>query len=464
MRAPAVLAAAGVLLAGCSLGPRYERAAAPVPQAWPTDAGIQRDEEALPRADYRTLFQDERLVRLVALALENNRDLRRAAANVARARAQYGIQRAALFPQVDAGIDLVQRASGSAPATSSAAADVSVNAYEIDLFGRLRSLRDAAGSDHSAARADAQALRLALIGDLAEAWLQHAADRSLLDLARATVASAQRSVDLTQARLTGGIAPRTDLRQAQTILATARADVARYTAALAQVRNLVELLAGAPVEPALLPDAIENAAARIGEPAIAMSSAVLLRRPDVMAAEHELRAAHAEVAAARAALFPRVTLGALIGLVGPSLDGLFGDPGTRVRQGAAAVNYPIFRAGAGRAGVAASQAQREALLAAYERAIQSAYRETADVLARRATIADQLAADRLRVEAAEDAQRLSEARYRGGIDSFLQALDAQRSAYAARRMLIATQLEAARTRVRLYRTLGGEAADETDLR
>jgi multidrug efflux system outer membrane protein len=191
---------------------------------------------------------------------------------------------------------------------------------------------------------------------------------------------------------------------------------------------------------------------------------VLLRRPDVMAAEHELRAAHAEVAAARAALFPRVTLGALIGLVGPSLDGLFGDPGTRVRQGAAAVNYPIFRAGAGRAGVAASQAQREALLAAYERAIQSAYRETADVLARRATIADQLAADRLRVEAAEDAQRLSEARYRGGIDSFLQALDAQRSAYAARRTLIATQLEAARTRVRLYRTLGGEAADETDLR
>jgi multidrug efflux system outer membrane protein len=463
MRAPAVLAAAGVLLAGCSLGPRYERAAAPVPQGWPADTGIQRDEEALPRADYRTLFQDERLVRLVALALENNRDLRRAAANVARARAQYGIQRAALFPQVDAGIDLVQRASGSAPATSSAAADVSVNAYEIDLFGRLRSRRDAA-SDHYAARADAQALRLALIGDLAEAWLQHAADRSLLDLARATVASAQRSVDLTQARLTGGIAPRTDLRQAQTILATARADVARYTAALAQVRNLVELLAGAPVEPALLPDAIENAAARIGEPAIAMSSAVLLRRPDVMAAEHELRAAHAEVAAARAALFPRVTLGALIGLVGPSLDGLFGDPGTRVRQGAVAVNYPIFRAGAGRAGVAASQAQREALLAAYERAIQSAYRETADVLARRATIADQLAADRLRVEAAEDAQRLSEARYRGGIDSFLQALDAQRSAYAARRTLIATQLEAARTRVRLYRTLGGEAADETDLR
>lgn len=446
-----------LLLGGCTMAPPYERAATPVPQAWPTGASYAADYAGLPSANYRDLFQDESLQKLITLALANNRDLRRAAANIERARAQVRIQRAALLPQVDAGGD-VSRREQSGVGTTSASADLSVTAYELDLFGRIRSLSDAARETFRATEADEQAVRLSLIGDIAQAWLSYAADKSLLDLSSATAETAVKSVDLTQARLSGGVAPRTDLRQAQTILATAQSDRARYTTAIAQDRNLIELLVGAPIDPALLPGAIETAADHIAAPAAGLSSEVLLRRPDVMSSEYALRAANAQIGAARAALFPRITLGALIGLVGPSLEALFGDGGSGVAQGTGAVTYPIFQAGAGRANVVASEAQRDALLAGYEKAIQTAYREAADALARQGTMADQLAADRLRVTASEDANRLADARYRGGVDSFLQALDAQRSFYSAQRTLVATQLEAAVARVTLYRALGGEAA------
>ncbi|BAK65053.1 efflux pump outer membrane protein [Sphingobium sp. SYK-6] len=447
---------AACLLAGCSLAPAYERPAAPVQAQWPGDAAALADQAGLPAADYRTLFRDPRLIALIDIALENNRDLRQAAANVARARAQFRIQRADLFPQLDAGADVVRGNQAGGETRTTATADLSVTAYEIDLFGRIRSLTDAARENYLATAADAQAVRLALIGDIAQAWLTHAADASLLEISRLTAETAQRTEALTQARLASGIAPRSDLRQAQTILATAQSDMARYTTAIAQDRNLLALLVGAPVDPALLPGGIEEAGETIDAPLPGTSSEVLLRRPDIMAAEHDLRAANAQIGAARAALFPRVTLGALFGLVGSSLDGLFGSGGTQLQQGAAGITWPIFQGGAARAGVAASQAQRDALLAAYEKAIQTAYREVADALARQATIDDQLGADRLRVQASEDAAYLVDARYRGGIDSFLAALDAQRSLYTARRTLVASLLEAAGNRVTLYRALGGE--------
>lgn len=458
--APLALFAATLLLAGCTLAPTYERGAAPVPASWPEGDAYAppADLAGVASASYRALFQDERLQRLIALALDNNRDLRQAAANIERARAQARIQRAQLFPQIDAGANTVRNSTDGAPATSSASADLSITAYELDLFGRLQSLSDAARNSYLATRADAQAIRLALIGDITNAWLDYAADSSLRALSLATVETARKSVDLTQARLTGGVAPRTDLRQAQTILATAQSDLARAITAQAQDRNLLALLVGAPVDAALLPGGIEEAGPAISAPAMTLSSEVLLRRPDIMAAEYDLRAANAQIGAARAALFPRITLGALFGLVGTSIEGLFGDGGAEVRQGSAGITWPIFQAGAARAGVDASKAQRDALLAAYEKAIQTGYREVADALARHGTIDDQLGADRLRVTASEDVYRLSDARYRGGIDSFLQSLDAQRSLYAAQRNLVASELEAARNRVTLYRALGGEDA------
>jgi len=452
--------AAALLLGGCTLAPAYERGAAPVPAGWPAGDAYAppADLAGVASASYRDLFRDQRLQALVALALDNNRDLRQVAANIERARAQARIQRAQLFPQIDAGADVTRRAAEGTPATTSSSADLSITAYELDVFGRLRSLSEAARNDYLASQANAQAIRLALIGDIANAWLAYAADSSLRALGSATVETARKSVELTQARLAGGIAPRTDLRQAQTILATAQSDLARAITAQAQDRNLLELLVGAPVDAALLPEGIEQAGPTIAEPPASLASDVLLRRPDIMAAEYALRAANAEIGAARAALFPRITLGALFGLVGTSLDGLFGNAGSEVRQGTAAISWPIFSGGAARAGVDASKAQRDALLAAYEKAIQTGYREVADALARRGTIDDQLGADRLRVTAGEDAYRLADARYRGGVDSFLQALDAQRSFYAAQRNLVASELDAATNRVTLYRALGGEDA------
>ncbi len=405
-----------------------------------------------------TLFHDEALQKLVALALDNNRDVRRAAATIERARAQYRIQRAELLPEIDAGANITRGDTNTATATTSATASVSITSYEIDLFGRIRSLTEAARNSYLASEADAQAVRLALIGDIAQAWLNYAADKSLLALSAATIETARKTVDLTQARLSGGVAPRTDLRQAQTILATAQSDVARYTTAIAQDRNLIELLVGAPIDPALLPSSIEAAGETIAAPAAGTSSDVLLRRPDIMAAEYDLRAANAQIGAARAALFPRITLGALLGLAGPSLESLFGSGDRGISQVSGAASYPIFQGGAGRANIAASEAQRDALLATYEKAIQTGYREVADALARQGTMTDQVKADRLRAEASQDSYTLADARYRGGVDSFLQALDAQRSSYTAQRTLVATLLEAANNRVTLYRALGGEAA------
>jgi multidrug efflux system outer membrane protein len=447
-----------LLLGGCTLAPKYERGPAPVPASWPAGDAYTPDYSGVPIASYRQLFQDDGLQKIIALALENNRDLRQAAANIERARAQVRIQRSDLFPQVNAGANATRSAASNSPAVDTSSANLSITAYEIDLFGRIRSLTDSARNSYLATQSDAQAIRLALIGDIVQAWLSYGADRSLRDISTATVETALKSVDLTQARLSGGIAPRTDLRQAQTILATAQSDLARSTTALAQDRNLLDLLVGAPVDPALLPGSIEQAGPKIGEPSADMSSQVLLRRPDIMSAEYALRAANAEIGAARAALFPRITLGALFGLVGTSVESLFGNAGTEARQGSAAITYPIFQAGAARAGVDVSKAQRDALLAAYEKSIQTGYREVADALARRGTINDQLGADRLRAQASADSYYLSDARYRGGVDSFLQSLDAQRTYYAAQRNLVASELEAANNRVALYRALGGEEA------
>jgi len=284
-------------------------------------------------------------------------------------------------------------------------------------------------------------------------------DKSLLKVAQDTVTSAQTSVDLTQKRLNGGIAPRTDLRQAQLTLDTAKADVAQQTTALAQDVNALQLLVGAPVDPANLPNSIEEAGATMAELPAGLDSSILLRRPDVVEAEYQLRAANAEIGAARAALFPKITLTGLVGFVSNALGALFSGGAFNWQAGGAA-SYPIFRAGAGKANVAVSQAQRDAAVATYEKTIQTAFREVADALARRGTITDQLAATRAQEEAAADNYKLSDERYRGGIDSYLDSLVAQRSLYSARQTLINTQLTRASNLVTLYRVLGGDSLVE----
>lgn len=477
MRAGALIALA--LLPGCSMAPKYVQPELPVPASWPAgDAYLAQSEAALPAMGYREVFADPRLVTVIEQALANNRDLRIAAANIETARAQSRIQDAARLPRIDAAAGRTQFDNGTAnqnrnqdvdignnpsasPSTAGRryTADLSATAFEIDLFGRLKSLSDAALERYFGTEAAARATRLTLIGDVADAWLTYAADRSLLKLAEDTAANAREQVNLTRLRLEGGIAPRSDLRQAEQILATAEADIAFQRTALAQDVNALQLLVGAPVSEALLPRSLEDAEAAVRTVPAGLDSTILLRRPDVVQAEYQLRAANAEIGAARAALFPRITLTGLAGFSSNLLSNLFTGAAFNY-SGATNVRYSIFAGGAAQAGVTQSEAQRDAALAAYERAIQAAFRDVADALARRGTIAEQLRANRLSVDAAEDTFRLADLRYRGGLDSFLESLLAQRTAYQAQRTLLTTQLVEASNRVALYRALGGETVQD----
>ncbi|HEX7656365.1 MAG TPA: efflux transporter outer membrane subunit, partial [Sphingomonas sp.] len=285
----------------------------------------------------------------------------------------------------------------------------------------------------------------------------YAADKSLLKIAEDTAANATQSVKLTQQRLDGGIAPRTDLRQAQTVLDTAQSDVAQQKTLLAQDANALQLLVGAPVDPALLPESIEQVAPTMGEVPAGLDSSILFRRPDVVEAEYQLRAANAQIGAARAELFPRISLTSLAGFASTALSALF-DHGSFSYSATPSISYPIFRAGAARAGVAQSKAARDAALATYEKAIQSAFRDVADALARRGTIDAQATADHNNVAHSADNYRLSDARYKGGIDTYLNSLDAQRTLYSAQRTYVSTELTKATNLVNLYTALGGDAS------
>jgi multidrug efflux system outer membrane protein len=445
-------------LTACSLAPNYVRPEAPVPPSWPVgDAYLRTSEASLPAVRYQDIFRDPRLQALIVQALANNRDLRIAAANIAVARGQFRIQRAEIFPQIDAaGGAAFRGGQGSPGPNSSFDASVGVTAFELDLFGRIRSETDASLNRYFATEAAARTTRLALIGDIADAWMIYGADKSLLKIAEDTVVSAQKSVDLTKKRLDGGIAPRTDLRQAELVLNTAKADAAQQTTALAQDINALQLLVGAAMDSANLPNSIDDAAASLAELPAGLDSTILLRRPDVVEAEYQLRAANAEIGAARAALFPKISLTGLLGLASTALGSLFGGGAFNWTAGANA-SYPIFSAGAGKANVAVTKAQRDAAVATYEKTIQTAFREVSDALARRGTISAQLTATRDLRDAAADNYQLSDKRYRGGIDSFLQSLDAQRSFYSAQRTLVDTQLIRASNLVTLYRVLGGDS-------
>ncbi|TPG43468.1 efflux transporter outer membrane subunit [Sphingomonas koreensis] len=493
----ATLLLATAALAGCSFEPHYLRPTPPVPQSWPVgDAYLRQSEAALPSVAYTDVFKDPRLQQVIGQALANNRDLRVAVADIEQARAEYRIQRADLFPEIDASAQATFRGGGNGTRTTTTGGgtgngtgtggtgtgtgagtgtgiggttistgnrsynvDVGASAFELDLFGRVRSLSHAALDQYFATEAGARATRLTLVGEVATAWLTYAADQSLLKIALDTEKSAQQSLTLTQRRLDGGIAPRTDLRQAQTILDTAQSDVALQKTALAQDANALQLLVGAPVDPALLPASIEQVGGSLAELPAGLDSTVLLRRPDVVEAEYQLRAANAQIGAARAALFPTISLTGLAGFASSALSSLF-TGGAFNYSVSPQISYPIFRAGAARAGVAESKAARDAAVATYEKAIQTAFRDVADALARRGTIDAQATADRNNVDHSLDNFRLSDARYKGGIDTYLNSLDAQRTLYSAQRTYVATELTKATNLVDLYTALGGDATIE----
>jgi multidrug efflux system outer membrane protein len=439
-------------LAGCSLAPAYQRPAAPVPPAFPQGNAYPLPAAgALPSLSYRDLFRDARLQALIAQAFANNRDLRIAAANLAAARAQVRVTRAAQFPEVDSSASATYRRGQG----TSLALQGGVSSFELDLFGRLANATAAQRERALASQSDARTVRIGLVADLTNAWVDYAADHDLMVIAQDTVAAATKEVELTRLRLEGGIAPRTDLRQAEQVLATAQQDVALQKAALAQDENLIRLLVGASFDTALLPQGLAQIDGEFAALAPGTSSEVLLRRPDVEQAEHQLKAANADIGVARAELFPRISLTGLLGLASSALSSLFTGGAFTATAGADA-SYSIFNAGGRRANVAVSEAQRNAALATYEKAIQTAFREVSDVLAVRGTIGDRLQAAHANTEAAADTARLTDLRYRGGIESFLANLDAQRSLYAARRQEVAVRAAMLQNMVELYRAVGAD--------
>lgn len=463
--ATASLLTVAVFLGGCTLAPDYKRPDLAVPATLPEapsnlEGATGEDGRAVAEIGWQEFFTDARLKGVIELALANNRDLRIAAANVERARALYRVERSPLFPSLSAdGTMTEQRPGGTAAqlygdgTIENWSASLGAS-WEIDLFGRIRSLSDAALEQFFAVEQNRNAARISLIAETASVWLTLSADRQRLATAEQTLEAFGKTLELVRALHEKGTASGIDVRQAQTSYDQARSDVATLRTQVAQDLNALALLAGTTVPETLLPEQGNEAPATLTALPVGVSSEVLLRRPDVAAAEHQLMAANANIGAARAAFFPRISLTGMFGTMSNAFSGLF-DAGTKTWSYTPAVSLPLFSGGRNVANLKASEAQRDAAVANYERAVQTAFREVADALARRATIDEQLSAQQSLEKTASELLRLSEARYRLGADSFLATLDAQRTHFAAQQSLIATRLARDINLVDLYRSLGG---------
>ena len=460
------LLAVGIMLClgGCSLAPKYTRPAAPVPDSWPGGPAYKEPPatgQAPLAADvqWRQFFTDPRLTKIIDTSLDNNRDLRVAALNVEKARAMYRIQRAELLPRLETGVTASkQRVTISGQTGLVTLQQFGVNlgltSWELDFFGRIRSLKDKALEEYFATDQARQSAQILLVSEVANAYLTLASDRENLKLAQSTLESQQAAYNVIARRVEVGFAPELDLRQVQTRVDSARVDVARYTAQVAQDENALNLLAGSPVPADLTPQAL-SAIKPLPDVSAGMSSEVLLRRPDILQAENLLKGANANIGAARAAFFPRITLTTAIGSASGQLSGLFG-PGSAVWSYAPQVVLPVFDARTWSA-LKVTKVDRDIAVAQYEKAIQSAFREVSDALAQRGTLGDQLAAQQSLVEASAKTYALSNARYEKGIDIYLNVLDAQRSLYGAQQGLIAIRLARLANQVKLYAVLGGGA-------
>jgi NodT family efflux transporter outer membrane factor (OMF) lipoprotein len=445
-----------LLLGACSLTPQLERPAPPVPAAYADGA-----DAAVNAADlgWRQMFGDPRLQALIATALDHNRDLRIAVLNVDAVRAQYGIERSALLPQLDARLSGGRErvpASRDAPAAlqGAHAAGVAISAFEIDLFGRVRALSDAALARYLASAEAARAARISLVAAVADAYLEERLALEQLRLTETTLADWRQSLNLARllkdAKQNSGL----DVAQAEGQVASAEADLEGRQRDVKMARNALALLLGTPV-PADLPEGmrLESQPVLTALPA-GLPSDLLLRRPDILQAEQNLRAANADIGAARAAFFPRLALTATLGYASPALGSLF--QGSQLAWGfTPQLSQPLFNHGRLESALELARARRSTAVAEYEKSIQTAFREVADGLAAQATLTRQIDAQQRVVASAERRRELSSLRYRAGQDSRLELLDAQRQAYAARQGLLSLQRLAFKSTLSLYKALGG---------
>ncbi len=463
-----IIAITVILCIGCTMIPKYNRPESPVPETWPEGPayGETQGESTAPLAGdlgWRDFFTDPRLQKLIDIALENNRDLRVAALNVERTRAMYRIARSELLPIINA------NAGGSreeVPASTFGDigwdlgsimmerydVNVGINSWEIDFFGRIRSLKQRALEEYFATEEARRSAQILLISEIANAWLALAADQENLDLAHATLETRQAAYNLIRRRYEVGLATELELRQVQTQVDAARVDAAKFAELVAMDENALNFLAGTSVPEKLYPRSLTG----IGpmQPIFAGTpSDVLLNRPDILQAERALKAAYANIGAARAVFFPRISLTTAYGTASDELGNLF-EAGTRTWNIGSQATLPIFDPRIWSA-LKVTKVEREIALTQYERTIQAAFREVADALAQKGTLGDQMAAQKSLVEATAEAYRLSQMRYEKGTDIYLNVLDAQRSLYAAQQGLISIRLADLANQVRLYAVMGG---------
>ncbi|VVE38067.1 efflux transporter outer membrane subunit [Pandoraea terrigena] len=476
-------AAATLTLAGCmSLAPNYTQPAPSVPDTFPhaTSAAaaaasgataplaeqksIAKADAALVAADtpWQDYFADANVRKLIGIALENNRDLRVSILNIEKARATYRVREAAELPTIDAGgAGSVYRTpgavtGGSPTITREYTATLGTTSYELDLWGRVKNLSDAALASYLNTVEAKRAAQITLVANVATAYLTWASDRALEALANSTLESQQASYDITKGSFDLGNASALDLKEAEQTVASARGDVARYAAQVGQDENALALLLGAPVPAELAPPAVVSSVTAARELAAGVPSTVLLRRPDVLEAEQTLRGANADIGAARAAMFPTVTLTAAGGTASSGLSGLF-KAGTGYWSFAPNISLPIFDGGSLRASLDAAKVTQKIDIAQYQHTVQSAFKEVADALATRATMQARRDAQKTLVDAAQAAYDLSLARYRAGVDAYTTVLTNQRTLYTAQQDDITLQLAWQSNLVTLYQVLGGGA-------
>ncbi len=447
-------------LAGCSMMPVYERPAAPIAAQWPDASTATKNQASMPAADlaWQDFVGDTPLRELIRLALANNRDLRVAVLNMEQVRAAYQIRRADQFPTLNlAATGLRQpNTNGNGGISSVYTAGLAMASWEIDFFGRVASLKESALAQYLASDEARQAAQTSLIAAVANTWLSLQTNDELLALTQRTLVTRDDSLRLTKLRLDNGAASALDFRQAESLTAQARATLAQQRRLRALDVNALTLLVGQPLPDTLLTTSATAPVFR--DVPAGLPSDLLTRRPDIRQAEQQLIAANASIGAARAAFFPRISLTASAGSASSELSGLFknGSWGWTLAPQAL---LPIFDAGRNQANLDSSNAGRDIAVAQYEKAIQSAFREVADALAGRATLDEQVQAQQVQLDAEADRFRLADLRYRNGVASYLDILDAQRSLFAIQQGVAQTKLAYLQNQVTLYKALGGGASD-----
>lgn len=446
-------------LGGCTMAPAYHRPELPVPDNYGKDITLPGHEAALP--GWKAFFADPALQRLIALALDHNRDLRTAMLNIEKTRAQYRIQRADLLPTVDAAaayeaerIPSGMSESGGAHIARAYSASLGFSAFELDLFGRVRSLTEAARETFYSAENTARTAQLSLVAEVAGVYLQLVADRELLDIARQTHANRKGQYELISNKFQSGVASQLEVSQAESSMEEARSNAVRYETQVSQDENYLTLLLGSPL-PLDVPD-VRNLAqvAPLPDLPAGLPSALLERRPDIQAAEHHLKAANANIGAARANFFPRISLTGAFGSISDDTADLFSS-GAGTWNFVSQVSLPIFDTGRNRARLEVAQKDRDIAVAQYERSIQGAFREVADSLVQRADIGRQLDADMALLRATTTTFNLASERYDVGVDSYLNVLAAQQSLFSAQQNYLATRLLRETNALTLFKSLGG---------